>query len=186
MNEISIGKYSIIFYEVPDYNENSTDNLPYDDVIDFDDGFNKTIAAEISDGIDTRKIALIVPYYTPHEGFALPMGDKVFLMLNDILCVFDPETGKAEKETHIDPMGTMFGAYAYGDDFILYGEIEIYRIDRDFKIKWRFFARDIFVRCDGGDPAFQMKADRICLYDFLDNYYEIDYDGKIILDRPVK
>lgn len=109
MNEISIGKYNITFYEVPDYNEKSADNLPYDEVIDFDDGFNKTIAAEISDGIDTRKIALIVPYYTPHEDFALPMGDKVFLMLNDILCVFDPETGKVEKETHIDPMGTMFG-----------------------------------------------------------------------------
>lgn len=26
MNEISIGKYNITFYEVPDYNEKSADN----------------------------------------------------------------------------------------------------------------------------------------------------------------
>ncbi len=27
---------------------------------------------------------------------------------------------------------------------------------------------------------FELRTDYICLYDFEDNYYEINYDGKII------
>ncbi|MDE5737188.1 MAG: hypothetical protein K2H93_02355, partial [Oscillospiraceae bacterium] len=67
---------------------------------------------------------------------------------------------------------------------ILYGEYIIYRIAKDLSIKWEFSGRDIFVRYEGNAPAFIMKKDRICLYDFEDNYYEIDYNGKLILDKP--
>ena len=38
------------------------------------------------------------------------------------------------------------------------------------------------MRYMGEEPAFEMKSDRICLYDFEDNYYEIDYDGNVIKD----
>ena len=68
-------------------------------------------------------------------------------------------------------------------DFILYGEVEIYRVTPDLSIKWSFSGKDIFVRYHNNEPepAFKMKKDRICLYDFGDNYYEINYDG-ILLD----
>lgn len=49
-------------------------------------------------------------------------------------------------------------------------------------MRWSFSGRDIFVRYMGEEPAFEMKSDRICLYDFEDNYYEIDYDGNVIKD----
>jgi hypothetical protein len=29
-----------------------------------------------------------------------------------------------------------------------------------------------------------MKTDRICLYDWLGSYFEIDYNGIVLLDRP--
>lgn len=32
----------------------------------------------------------------------------------------------------------------------------------------------------GKEPAFEMKCDRICLYDFEVNYYEIDYNRLLI------
>ncbi len=32
------------------------------------------------------------------------------------------------------------------------------------------------------EPAFEMKDERIRLYDFSDNYYEIDCNGKVIRD----
>ena len=69
------------------------------------------------------------------------------------------------------------------DDFILYGEVEIYRVDRNLEVKWIFSARDIFVRYEGDEPAFEMKEDRICLYDFINHYYEIDYDGKLLVEK---
>ena len=63
--------------------------------------------------------------------------------------------------------------------------MEIYRISSDLEVVWQFSARDIFVRYQGEEPAFEMKQDRICLIDFLDNYYEIDYDGNVLLDKPI-
>ncbi len=182
MQKIDVGKFDITFYRTQNYDKNSVDNLPYDDVIIVEnETFSKTLAAEIYDGVDIKKVAFVVPYFTPSE-FAVSAGENVFLMFDDILCIFDPQGVKIVEEKRINPTGTMFGAYAYKDDFILYGEMEIYRVDRNLEVKWIFSARDIFVRHEGDEPAFEMKEDRICLYDFIDHYYEIDYDGKLLAE----
>lgn len=67
MKAVNAGKYDISFYGAPNYNKPFADHLPYDAVIDFGDAYNKTIAAEISDGFETRKIALVAPFCTPQE-----------------------------------------------------------------------------------------------------------------------
>lgn len=64
-------------------------------------------------------------YYTPDEGFALPTGNQLFLMLNDQLLLFDPETMEITKRAELDILGTMIAAYPYKDDFILHGEIDL-------------------------------------------------------------
>lgn len=64
-------------------------------------------------------------YYTPDEGFALPTGNQLFLMLNDQLLLFDPETTEITKRAELDILGTMIAAYPYKDDFILHGEIDL-------------------------------------------------------------
>lgn len=61
--------------------------------------------------------------------------------------------------------------------------MNIYRISKDLDIKWNFSGRDIWVRYAGTEPAFEMKEDKICLYDFMDNYYELDYDGNLIFEK---
>ena len=73
-------------------------------------------------------------------------------------------------------------AFAYEKEFILYGEVEIYRVDKNLNVLWEFSGKDVYVKKSGGEPAFQMKDDRICLYDFSDNYYEIDYEGNILME----
>ena len=131
---------------------------------------------------DIKKILLVASYYTPIDSFVALHEDGLFFMLNDVLCIFNPITLEITQKSAISPLGTMFEVHPFGKDYILYGEIEIYRISEDLKEKWSFSARDIFVRCGSNDSAFEMKDDRICLYDFLDNYYGIDYDGNIITD----
>lgn len=127
---------------------------------------------------------MVVPVHTFETGIAMPLGDELFMILSNILCIFDPEKAEVEKQKNLGIMGMVFEAYPYEDDFILYGEMEIYRVDKELDVKWTFLARDIFVRLEGSEPAFQMKADRICLYDFCDNYYEIDYEGRLLTDIP--
>ena len=64
-------------------------------------------------------------YYTLDEGFALPTGNQLFLMLNDQLLMFDPDTTEITKRAELDILGTMIAAYPYKDDFILHGEIDL-------------------------------------------------------------
>lgn len=123
-------------------------------------------------------------YYTPDEGFALPTGNQLFLMLNDQLLLFDPETMEITKRAELDILGTMIAAYPYKDDFILHGEIEILRVNKELKVLWSFSGLDIFVRRSRNEQAITFQEDRICLYDFYENYYEIDYHGT--LKRIVK
>ena len=106
--------------------------------------------------------------------------------MNEIIGVFDPRTLDFEIKAEIEMLGTLIAVYPYKNDYILYGELEIYRVSESMEILWDFSGRDIFVKCYGDQPTFQMKEDRICLYDFEDNYYEISYDGKIIADIPAK
>ena len=135
---------------------------------------------------DTIKyVLLIVSAHTlidSHSCIALH-DNGLFMMLNSVLCVFNPETLDIDQQTKIDPWGTMFDVYPYKNDYILYGETDFYRVSSCLDIMWRFSARDIFVRYRGDEPAFEMKEDRICIYDFLDDYFEIDYDGKIVYEK---
>ena len=74
----------------------------------------------------------------------------------------------------------MFTPYPYQQDFILYGEVEIFRVRSDLSLVWSFSGWDIFVRSSGNEPAIVLKPDCICLYDFSDHSYELDYDGNLL------
>lgn len=178
--------YLIKIYEAPSYNPDSVDNKPYDKIIIIEESdFNKYLELEISKDNNLYYVLLVVPYHTPIDSCAVVSDNCLFLMLNDTLCLFSLESLDITKKVELDVLGTMFEAHAYKDDFILYGEIEIFRVNKNLDVIWSFSARDIFVRYKGDEPAFEMKRDRICLIDFLDYYYEIDYDGNKIVDRHI-
>jgi hypothetical protein len=80
--------------------------------------------------------------------------------------------------TQSDP-ATCFGIYKLQDDYIVHGEIEISRLDKEGNIKWQFGGSDIFVTFDA-DDAFKLNADHIALTDFYRIKYKIDFNGKII------
>lgn len=178
--------YDIYIHEAPCYSPNSADNKYYDKIFTIEESnFNRCIEMEISKGEETKNALMIAPGYTPIDSFVGVHEQGLLLMFDSIICLFNPELLEITQQINIDAMGTMFEVHSYKDDYILYGEMEIYRISIDFKIVWKFWARDIFVRYQGDEPAFVMKEDKICLIDFSDNYYEIDYDGKVLVDRPL-
>lgn len=74
---------------------------------------------------------------------------------------------------------TCFEIYKLQDDYIVHGEIEISRLDREGNIKWQFGGSDIFVSFDN-EEAFKLNADHIALTDFYKIKYKIDFDGKAI------
>ena len=182
MNIYHYKEYEIYVGEAPTYSYNSTENKPYDKIIDIENSeLNKYIEIKVDLLGEVHTVLIIASYHTPTKSFVALHHDGLFLMLNDTLCIFDPDNLEINGKIKISPMGTMFEIYPYGEDYILYGESVIYRISSDLKVKWEFSGRDIFVRYQGNEPAFEMREDKICLYDFADNYYEISYDGKMII-----
>ena len=179
--------YKIYIGEAPCHSFQSANNKSYDKIFEIENDnfeFKKSIEIKTNFRGDTHSVLIIASYCTPARSFAALHRDGLFLMLNDILCVFDPKNLELSKKIKMYPMGTMFEVHPYGEDYILYGECEIYRISSDLNVQWQFSGRDIFVRSRGKEPAFELQKDRICLYDFEENYYEVSYDGKVITDRP--
>ncbi len=180
-----VGEYKVSVKEEKDFALVSNYKSKYDAVFDFEESSDSFLEKGMLLSIEYRgtikKVLFIVSSYTPIAECAIPHGNELFMMLNWDLCMFDPATLKITRHIEIDCMGTMNAAYSYKDDFILYGEIEIIRVDSKLNIKWNFFGRDIFVRYKSNDPAFVMKADKICLTDWNEDYYEIDYDGNLLV-----
>lgn len=182
MQTVTINDDEISVQEAPDYHWYSYDSKNYDKVLHLvgAEDFTRTILLTIKRARREKKVVLVVPYYTSVDNCALPAGNRLFLMLNDLLCLFSPKSLDIDKLQRLDTIGTMLAPYPYKHDFILYRELDIFRVTSELSIQWQFSGRDIFVRCKNDIPAFEMKSDRICLYDFEDNYYEISYDGILI------
>lgn len=183
MKKIFLNNYHILIQHELNYAFDSSDNKYYDQIFNLveQEYYTQTISLHIEKDDWQKTIALIVPYHTDVNSCVLPAGNGLFFMLNDLLCLFNLETMEIDKQKKIDTIGTMFAPFSYKQDFILYGEMDIFRIASDLSVQWKFSGRDIFVRYQSDDsPAFEMKKDRICLYDFEDNYYEISYEGILI------
>ncbi len=78
---------------------------------------------------------------------------------------------------------TNFTLHKLEEDFIIYGELEIFRITKNGEIIWRFGGRDIWVSVDEKKP-FNIESDKIRLFDFESNEYVIDFNGNQIEDNP--
>jgi len=76
---------------------------------------------------------------------------------------------------------TCFQIFKQQDDYIVHGELQITKLDKNGKIKWQFGGADIFV-CIDGEEAFKLESDGILLRDFAKTEYKIDFDGKLLWD----
>ena len=174
-----------IYISKVQYDPKSADNIVSpDSYVEICDDFSTTLMLTISDVMHSfeKNIVFRVSYYTPYSDFAFMDGNRLFLFLNTDVVIFNLKSFQVDKKVKLNIWGTLFAAYSYQEDFILYYEADIIRMNRNLDVIWDFSAHEIFVRYHGEEPAFEMCPDRIKLYDFSDYYYEIDYDGKLIGD----
>lgn len=74
---------------------------------------------------------------------------------------------------------TCFQIFKLEDDYLVHGELETTRIDKEGLIKWKFGGADIFVSMEG-EEEFILGKDHIVLTDFCKTKYKIDFNGKLI------
>ena len=159
----------------------NSSNKPYD--IIYNPGnkskFYKTFSVEISIEDKKKKIALISDYYIYEEDCAVLDGNILTILQNDMVPQINVISGELVFYTNVEDFGCNLHIYQIKTGYIIYGEIEIKMLDFNFNTKWKFSGRDIFVSISG-KKAFELCEDRIKLYDFNDDYYEIDLNGGII------
>lgn len=85
---------------------------------------------------------------------------------------------KLKWKTQCDP-ATCFQIYKLQDDYIIHGELQITKLNKDGQIKWELGGADIFVSIDN-EEEFKLEHDGILLTDFAKVKYKIDFNGKLI------
>ena len=171
------------------YTTNSTDNKHYDYVYNpnelGENDFINVFSIKIKSNEKVINIALIGGLYSNIDNCAILHNAVLIVLQNDMISKIDITTGKLLSSKIIETFGSNFSIHHIETGYIIHGEIEIIKLTFDFEIEWTFSARDIFAILDG-KPAFELCDNCVKLYDFENNYYEIDLNGKLIREKQAR
>lgn len=140
----------------------------------------KTLSIHVDLFSDEFCIALIGPFYTSEYDCAVLDDEILTVLQDDTITQIDISDGSIVRHIKFDCFGCNYRLHKVNKGYIVLGEIEITMLDFDFVKKWSFAGKDIFVLVSAGKTPLQIREDSICLYDFEDNFYEIDFEGNLI------
>ena len=126
-------------------------------------------------------IALIGDCQSWVENCAVLEDAKLTVLQGWQIIQVDVCSGLLIQSATIDSMGCNYELYKVRENYLIYGEIDITMLNASFQKLWYFSGHDIFA-CATDKKAFEIKEEKICLYDFEETYYELDYDGNVILE----
>ncbi|MDE6594342.1 MAG: hypothetical protein K2K57_14920 [Oscillospiraceae bacterium] len=168
------------------YNVNSADNVTkYDKILDpmgIKEHY-KILRIAITYRGETQLIGLICRFLTYESCAVLRDNDLVILSQNYLLSL-DLQKGEIAAVQKLDIFESTFNIYPYKEDFIIYGELDIARVDKNFNMLWNVGGADIFVTRDGTLP-FEMNGNGITARDWLGNVYNIGFDGECKLYKSL-
>lgn len=119
---------------------------------------------------------------TIHKSSFIIEEDKIWInVCNKIYCLEIPSL-ELNWQKEIDSF-TNFSIYKIENDFLVHGELQIFRITKEGEIIWSFGGRDIWVNIEGKQEI-TIENNSIRLFDFESNEYVIDFNGNQIEDNP--
>lgn len=167
------------------YTVESADNKPYDLVINprhFKHNDRcRVFSIQIDLFYEIIRIALIGDFYSYDTDCAVLEGEVLTVLQNEAIVQIDINSGSMLLFKEFDCFGCNYGIYKVKSGYIIYGEMEITMLDFNFNKKWSFMGKDIFVSISG-KKSFELCENSIRLYDFEDNFYEIDFEGNLIAE----
>lgn len=188
--KIDYKNFEIEVFDDPNYTLNSADNLRQYQKVYF----------EQNNFIPSSKHAVIVKEYGIeissviicetegatgiHENSFIIKDDKIWICVsNKIYCLEIPSLDIIWQK-QFDQF-TNFCIYKLDENFIIHGELEIFRIAKDGEILWSFGGRDIWINPEGKNE-FIIENNIIRLFDFESNEYILDFNGKELEFNPKK
>lgn len=113
-----------------------------------------------------------------HETSTIIETDRLLICCSDtIFCLSIPDLTLLWR-TKAD-QATCFQIFKLQNDYLVHGELQISRLDKDGKIKWQFDGADIFTTSDGKDN-FIITDNCILVTDWENRKYKIDFNGQLI------
>ena len=165
------------------YTVHSSDNRHYDLELNPENyghnDFYKTLSIHIDSFTGEIDIALVGSYYSYDSDCAI-LDDRVLtIMQNNTISQICTDDGTLILHKSFECLGCTFGLYRLTNGYIVYSEIEIVMLDLNFNKVWSFMGKDIFVS-QTREKTFVLCEHSIKLYDWQNNYYELDFTGKLI------
>lgn len=169
------------------YSLASTDNVnSYDYLINIGDlnnsDFYKTLGIRVNLFASEYSIMAIGSGYISDYQCAYLEDYKLVVLLDYYIFSYDLNDRCIISSKEIECLGCNYELHKVVGGYIVVGEIEIIKLDENFNKIWSFSGRDIFASQHRKESV-KLEDKKICLYDWLDNYYEIDYSGKVLVDR---
>lgn len=184
VSEVFAGAYTLKFRSLPAYDGKSVDNHAYDAVYGKDSEYRFTTVYEISVFLanDLLKRVLIRAKGggTAIHKTSLVIEDNVIVICcsDTVFCLSLPDLIPLWN-TKADP-ATCFEVFKYQSDYIVHGELEISRLNRNGEIIWQQSGADIFTTLNGTEKDFRVTADCILAVDWDGRKYKFDFDGNVI------
>lgn len=146
------------------------------------EAFTKVVRVSASMLGASQSITILCNYMSSLDNSAILKGSQLILMLNEQLFEINLQTCTIQKYRKLDIIGGTFGLYETAHGYVIHAELDILMLNPDFEILWDFSGRDIFVSVTG-KTAFTLTDTAVQLYDFNDNYYELDLNGKLLSEQ---
>ncbi|RZJ55916.1 MAG: hypothetical protein EOO44_01480 [Flavobacterium sp.] len=190
--KVNYKNFEIEIVDDPTYTLKSVDNLRvydkiYTEIENQDNGYHPScrhaiIIKESEEEISTAIICEIGGATGISKNSFIIEDAKIWLCAcNKIYCLEIP-TLELKWKKEIDNF-TNFSIYKVEEDFIIHGELEIFRITKEGAIIWKYGGRDIWVNIEG-KPEITIEENLIRLFDFESNEYVLDFDGNTLEHNP--
>ena len=185
-SEYNAGPYIIKFNATSGYNENSADSLScYDAVYGEDSKYRPDTRYEIfivsDEDILSRKILIKAGggSTTIHKTSFVVEPDKIVICCADkIFCLSLPDLNLLW-DTKADD-ATCFEVFNYESDYIIHGELQISRLNKNGDIVWQQSGAEIFTTISSAETDFTITDNYILATDWENRKYKFDFDGNII------
>lgn len=186
MNKYKWEGFTIEIFDDPNYNYASTDNIynyPKQYFSTGERGGWWKHGIKIYEDEDDQAINGCVLLGTggktsPHKTSIILENDRLVFCCGDtVFCLSLPNL-ELKWKTQADP-ATCFQIFKLEEDYLVHGELEITRLDKNGNPKWKFSGRDMFVTLKD-ENSLVIHSDYIELTDFEYEKYKIDFDGNLI------
>ena len=183
----TVGQYQIDIYRDETFAKNSVDNLHKYDIEHFDESdyvFPTKFGIKVFEDnklLTSAIIGSIGGGTGIHKTSVIYENTRVLICCSDsIFCLSIPELTLIWR-TQAD-QASCFEIYQYQESYIVHGELEISRLDKNGKIIWQQSGADIFTTIDGRQD-FELTDKYIIDTDFENRVYKFDYDGNSFTDK---